>query len=436
MRFDHIALRVPTALLPRPDLAATPWSVIACDQYTSQPEYWQKVRDYIGNRPSTLGLILPEVFLGTEKQQTLIQQINQRMDQYLRQGLLAPQKPGFVLVDRRTPRVPARKGLIAALDLEQYDYREGAQTPIRSTEGTIVERLPPRIEIRRNAAVEVPHTLVLIDDPDKSVIEPLFGENLEKIYGFDLMMDSGALAGYLVDAPKLINQVATGLAALITPAALKRKYGVADLAPLLFALGDGNHSFAAAKALWESIKGDLSPQQRDDHPARWSMVELVNLHDEGLIFEPIHRVLFNVDTQALLGQMNKFFVQRGGKAQIEAETRPATAAEKPIPFINGNDRGTIVVWDQSPLPVSALQDFLDDYLKNHPQAKIDYIHGDAEVDRLGQMPGNIGFYLPPIQKEALFKGIIANGVLPRKAFSLGNADEKRFYMECRKIIPT
>ena len=365
------------------------------------------------------------------------------MDQYLADGVLAEQGKGFILLDRKTSHVESRKGLIVALDLEAYDYRPGSKTLIRATEGTIVDRLPPRIRVRENAAVELPHIMVLIDDPEKTVIEPLFEADLEQAYDFELMQESGHLRGWKVNQPQLLEQVGMALEALADKERFQKRYDVDDDEVMLYAMGDGNHSFATAKAIWEQLKAETSdPSEVMDHPARYALIELVNVHDPGLEFEAIHRVLFDVDTEDLIKQAEAYYRQAGTPCSIawhDDLVSAATAAEQSgkahaIPFVAAGRFGLLEIADPKlTLEVGTLQTFLDDYLGNHASGRIDYIHGDEAVTRFGSQQGNVGFYLPSISKHDLFRTIVRDGALPRKTFSMGEADEKRFYLEARRI---
>lgn len=443
--FDRIALQVPALLLPRADIDLTRWAVIACDQYTSEPAYWEKVQKLTAGQPTTLDLIFPEVYLEEPDSDERIQRINQEMDRYLNEGILVPQKPGFVLVDRQTRAVPSRKGLIVALDLEQYDFREGSQSLIRATEGTILDRLPPRIRVREQASIELPHIMVLIDDPQQTVIEPLFNRSREAAYDFPLMLGGGHVRGYRVDDAESVRQVVAALEKLADPKQFAHRYDVEGRPVVLYAMGDGNHSFATAKAIWEKLKEEASDRQAlMDHPARYALVELVNLHDPGLEFEAIHRVLFDVDVEAMLLQMATYFSGQGAnlrcqrfadRAALEAAHHAAGAGfSHRIPFVSSDGFGLLTIENPTlHLTVATLQVFLDHFLAVDKTARIDYIHGEEAVTGLGSRQGNIGFYLPAISKHELFKTIILDGALPRKTFSMGEADEKRFYLECRKI---
>lgn len=445
MIFEDIALQVPRVLLPNKNTDLAKWAVIACDQYTSEPEYWNRVREIVGDAPSTLKLIFPEVYLDDDDSEERIAAINRTMQDYLDRGVLEEQAEGFILVDRQTSEVSSRKGLMIALDLEQYDYTEGASTLIRATEGTIVDRLPPRIRVRENAPIELPHIMVLIDDPERTVIEPLFQQDLTEAYDVSLMLNGGRVKGWRVDSPETIEQVREALTDLADPVHFAEKYNVKDKPAVLYAMGDGNHSFATAKAIWEELKKQSTDRAAImNHPARFALVELVNVHDPGLEFEPIHRVVFDVEPDHLLVAMESFCTENGARvtlqrcadrAELAARQAVETADDRHlVPFVDAEGFGLLIVENPAfHLTVATLQSFLDDFLQNNDDARVDYIHGEEPVTRLGSQSGNIGFYLPAISKHDLFKTIILDGALPRKTFSMGEADEKRFYLECRKI---
>jgi len=435
--FDKIGIQIPQVWLPRPGTNLHKWAVIACDQFTSQPEYWQSVEEIVGTAPSTLHLVFPEVYLEAPGADTRIQHIQSSMQQYLRKELLLPHE-GMVYVERRVGD-KLRRGLVLALDLECYDFNKGSQSLIRATEGTIIERLPPRIRIRQGAALELPHILVLIDDPDRTVIEPLGAakDRLVPRYDFELMLDSGHLAGYGVTDPDLEAQVIRALEALADPAQFSQKYGVgSEQSVLLFAMGDGNHSLATAKAIWEQIKSQVGL----DHPARYALVEIENVHDEGLAFEPIHRVLFGLQRDVLAELQAHFgadysYAPVAGKLEMTFKV-DAAAGQVPqqIGVVTPGGYGVISIASPTAnLPVGTLQTFLDGFLKKGGAEKIDYLHGSDVLCQLGVQPGNVGFYVPGMEKGDLFKTVILDGALPRKTFSMGEAHEKRFYMECRKI---
>lgn len=420
MNFPNIGLQVPRILLPAADTDMTKWSVIACDQYTSDPKYWEDLAEFIGSAPSTLKLTLPEVYLEDEDVDERIRGINANMHSYMQDGILVEKDPAFVLVERSTSMVPQRNGLMVALDLESYDYSKGSHSLIRATEGTIMDRLPPRIKVRRNAPLELPHIMVLIDDPHKTVIEPLFEEQLKKIYDFDLYANSGHLNGYLVDDPQLHQQVAGALQDLADPQVYERKYpGHEDV--MLYAMGDGNHSFATAKALWEEIKQQASDRDAImQHPARYALVELVNIHDPGLEFEAIHRVLFNVDIEHLQGEMQRFFRTAGMECTLEPQADADACLTAMAAAEEGKDHciGCVLSGEyfllrieqpQKTLAVGSLQDFLDAYIEEQEDVRIDYIHGAESVTRIGSRPVSAGFYLPAISKHDFFRTIVQDG---------------------------
>jgi hypothetical protein len=445
MNLERIGLHVPTILLPRPGIDLTRWAVIACDQYTSQPEYWETVKQLVGDSPSTLHLIFPEIHLESADKEERIRTIRETMRQYVTDGTLVPQRPGFILVDRQTCQAKSRKGLVVALDLEQYDYGEGATTLIRATEGTILERLPPRIKVRESADIEIPHIMVLIDDPEKTVIEPLFDQPLEQIYDAPLMMNGGRVRGYRIDDGDQIASIARAIGRL----AGLDVAGEQEMAPqrdvFLYAMGDGNHSFATAKVIWEKLKAAADDKDAImNHPARYALVELVNLYDEGLEFEAIHRVVFRVAPESLLQGMEQFFRAQGmtctfqycdtlGEAKDIAGKQDRQRRHA-IPFIGEARHGVALIEDpRFELAVASLQGFLDAFRKSDPSAEIDYVHGEGAVTELSSKPQTTGFLLPALSKYQLFKSIAKDGALPRKTFSMGEADEKRFYFECRKI---
>ncbi len=428
LHYPEIALHVPTLLLPRSDIPLETWSVIACDQYTSQPEYWEEVRRMVGADPSTLHLIFPEAYLESVCRQQAIAGINQRMQEYLKSGVLVEQPPGLMLVEREVGRAAPRKGLVVALDLEQYDYRARAQKLIRPTEGTDQSRLPPRIQVREQASLETPHIMVLIDDPQQTVIEPLGAKDLRLAYDFELMLGGGRLRGWHVNDEALINEIAGHIAHL-----------ACGEPPLIYAMGDGNHSFATARAAWERLKAKAEDQhQIMNHPARYALAELVNVHDEGLEFAPIHRVVFGVDAVDLWRAMETDCAGNGFSRRAFAghdRWEAAGGSGHHIPYISGTERGLLSMAEPSfQLEVASLQAFLDRYLDAHPRARLDYIHGEDALEQLAAEPDRIGFLLPAMDKRDLFKTIVADGAAPRKTFSLGEAVEKRYYLECRRLV--
>jgi len=428
--------RLPRILLPRPGIDLSRWAVIACDQYTSEPEYWRDVASQVGDAPSTLQLIFPEVFLGQPDAPERIARIQAAMRRYLADGLLR-EREGPVYVER-TLGDRVRRGLMLELDLEQYDFSPESQSPIRPTEGTIVARLAPRIEVRRGAELEVPHILVLVDDPAGTVIEPLAAArpSLEKLYETDLMLGGGRVAGYAVDAARA-RRVVEALDALADPSAFAARYGVPPGSPvMLFAVGDGNHSLATAKSYWDSIKASVGP----DHPARFALVEVENIHDPALEFEPIHRLLFGVsaDVRQVLAEA---FGHRcsctdvPSAAAMRAHVGAASASRHAAGLIGPGPRFSVVeVADPaSTLAVGTFQAFVDRLVEAGGASDVDYVHGDDTLERLAQAPGHVGLHLPTLGKRDLLRMVVREGPLPRKTFSMGEAHEKRYYVEARRI---
>ena len=444
-KHDSVSLAVPDILLPGPGNDLSRWAVIACDQYTSEPEYWERVREIVGKAPSSLNLIFPEVYLTEpeKEKESRIAEIRRNMKEYLEGGLFESTE-GFVYVERQTgPHT--RRGLVVCLDLEQYDFRKSSTSLIRATEGTILDRIPPRVRIREGAPLEIPHIMVLIDDPEDTVFEPLAAAKarLRKLYDFELMMDSGHLSGYAVNDQALERGIVRAIESLADPAGFVRKYGLKPGTPvLLYAMGDGNHSLATAKAIWEKAKAEAGGiSSIHDSPLRYALVELVNLHDRALTFEPIHRVVFEcLSGRYLLDEMNAFFGTRFSLVPAATFEEMKAAVDSPGPsiqkigVINAGGFGIIeVVNPDSNLPVGTLQSFLDEFLKSGGAAGIDYVHGAKPILQLSRMPGNTGFYLPSMEKDQLFPTVILDGALPRKTFSMGEAWEKRFYMEARRL---
>ena len=436
--YPQVGLQTPTVYLPRPGVDLGRWAVIACDQFTSQPDYWEQVEALVGGAPSTLRLTLPEIYLGQPGEAERIAQAQARMSEYLHQGVLEPQE-GMVYVERQV-QGKRRRGLVLCLDLECYDYHAGSHSLIRATEGTILDRLPPRMKIRRAAALELPHILVLIDDPERSVIEPLAASQndprrMAPCYNFELMLGSGHLSGYCLKDPALEAQVIAALEKLADPQVFAHKYGVqATGEVLLFAMGDGNHSLATAKAVWEELK----PLVGMDHPARYALVEIENMHDEGLQFEPIHRLLFGLRGDPFVA-LRDFFGE-------SVRFTPLEDCQKVRECLEGREgpQSAGLAFDQrfwvleflqpsSNLAVGTLQPFVDEMVKQGQAKSVDYVHGEDTVCRLAGEPGNLGLLLPSMEKSDLFKTVILDGALPRKTFSMGEAREKRFYMECRRI---
>jgi hypothetical protein len=449
VRLAPLGARIPEVLLPAAGTDYSKWAVVACDQYSSEREYWQRAEAFVSGAPSTLGLIFPEAYLEDADADQRIARIQENMRRYLAEGVVAPIGEGLVLIERSTPREEKpRVGLLLAVDLEAYRYGADSTSLIRPSEGTIVERLPPRMRIRRGAALELPHIMLLLDDPKRTVVEPIYAarSSLPGLYDFQLMLDSGRVRGWQVKDPALLDAAAEALARLADPAAFKAKYGSDH--PLLFAVGDGNHSLATAKAVWEEIKeAHAGEPGLMEHPARYALAELVNVYDEGLPFHPIHRILLGLDEGALLSALSDC-------QEFEIDRYPSSEAA--LAAVDGGRRidargdsdakvqrvacvspaGNLVITFTRPkakLAAGTLQDLLDPLLKSRPGLGIDYIHGRESLLALAAKPGNLGLYLPPIDKSGFFETVIRDGVMPRKTFSMGEAPEKRFYIEARKI---
>ncbi|MEG1987747.1 MAG: DUF1015 domain-containing protein [Oscillibacter sp.] len=422
-KFSSLGFYPADILLPK-EADMTRWAVVACDQFTSQPEYWEAVDKTVGDAPSTLRLILPEAKLSGPNVDRDIAGINAAMTDYVDGGVFQTLPDSLLYIERTQSDGKVRHGLIGMVDLEQYDFTPGSGVLIRATEGTVLDRIPPRVRVRENAPIELPHVMVLIDDPDRTVIEPLTGgaAAMTQVYDFDLQQGGGHLKGWkLTDAQ--VDATADALAGLCTPAAMEKKYGMRGVAPLLFAVGDGNHSLATAKACYENLKKITPESQWAALPARYALVEVVNNHDDALGFEPIHRVLFGVEPEQVLSAFKAAY----------PGTHEGTGEGHTIAYTYAGHRGCLTVPNPKvQLAVGTLQAFLDTYLKENG-GEVDYIHGDEITDELGAKPGNIGFKLPAMGKDQLFKTVLADGVLPRKTFSMGHAQDKRYYVEARKI---
>ena len=404
-----------------PDFSKTDakkWAVVACDQFTSEPHYWEAADKEVGDAPSTLRIILPEVYLSeTEKR---IPSINATMEKYFNEVLVS-HPDSMIYTERIQSDGTVRRGIVLAIDLEAYDFTKGANSLIRATEATVIERIPPRVAIRKDAPIELPHVMLLIDDPDQSVIEPLMMNNGSALaYDTPLMLGGGSIKGrFLTDEEK--SAVSSALDLLITPEAMKKRYGDASLAPLLFAVGDGNHSLATAKTIYENIKAEIGDTALT-HPARYALTEVVNIHDPSMKFEPIYRVVFDVDVNDLITKLQSYVDSLSGDA-----------SEQKIEYISDVANGTITVKNPvRQLTVGTLQDFIDSYIKDNPNASVDYIHGESSVKSLVSNT-SVGFIFSGMNKSELFKTVIYDGALPRKTFSMGHAEDKRYYLECRKI---
>lgn len=409
-------------LLPK-DTDMHKWSVVACDQYTSEPKYWEEVENIVGDAPSTLKITLPEIYLERENVSERIQKINDEMDNLLNTNFFKTLSNSLVYLERTCSDGKVRKGIVGMVDLEDYSYEKGSQTLIRATEGTVLERIPPRVRVRENAKLELPHVMLLIDDEKKEIIEGLTDKvsSEDLVYDFDLMQNGGHIKGYKIP-DNLTDAVFAGLEKLADKDNFEAKYNVKDKGVLLFSVGDGNHSLATAKACYENLKKVLPKEEYENHPARYALVEVVNLHSDALEFEPIHRVVFGVEPEKMIKEFKKFY---------DIST---TAGEgQRIEYVYKDHSETLYIKNpKSNLAVGSLQIFIDEYIKSNG-GKVDYIHGDDVTKKLGSEPGNIGFLLPNMKKTDLFKTVILDGALPRKTFSMGHSYDKRYYLEARKI---
>ena len=418
---QHLGIAPARMLLPRMREDLTHWCVIACDQYTSNLEYWKNVESEIGDDPSTLSLVLPECYLNDAHAFERIEQIVKSMHRYEEESLFEELPPGFLLVSRTLPSGKVRHGLLACMDLEQYDYSSNSTSLLRPTEATIEDRIPPRLKVRSAASLELPHILLLIDDEKHSVIEPMFDMGAEPVYQSKLGFGMGEISGSFLPLERVQAHLQSSLQRLVD--------AQSQDAPLLYAVGDGNHSLATAKAHWESIKAGLSPEQRFAHPARYALCEIVNLHEESLVFEPIHRVVFCGNSEACLASV---------VSGIRAAGCGATVSDVPggnlaIVCYAGKQRKYINLATASDtLPVALIDLGIATYLKQNRRAKVDYIHGESEVIELGRR--GVAFLMPGLHKSELFPLVKKYGALPRKTFSMGEADDKRCYLEARRIV--
>ncbi len=437
-KLEKMGIRIPEVLLPAAEFDMSRWAVIACDQYTSQLDYWKKVEELTNGVPSTLNLIFPECYLEEAEPEKRIENINRTMRRYISESVLSDPVSGFILVKREIPDAKPRWGLVAALDLEQYDFSVDSNSLIRATEGTILDRIPPRVKIRKNAVLELPHIMVLIDDPEKTLIEPLTAKlsEFQKVYDFDLMMDSGHLTGYRVNSEKHIALISKAVETLSSQETLQDKYK-SDKA-FVFAMGDGNHSLATAKTIWENYKKKNSGNpEYMSHPSRWALVELVNIFSDGIQFEAIHRVLFNASPDTFLSGLKNnpdFRISELDNLPGILEIINNPGKRQICGYRTSKGYGIIEALNpESSIIAGTIQNHIDNYLKQITDASVDYIHGIDVTDELGEKDGNIGVFLPSIEKDTFFQTVIDDGAFPRKTFSMGEAFEKRFYVESRKI---
>ncbi|MCI6892626.1 MAG: DUF1015 domain-containing protein [Treponema sp.] len=433
-KLEDLGLRIPEILLPK-NIDLSTWSVIACDQYTQDKDYWKNVEEKAGNKPSTLNLILPEVYLGSPDKADRIKKIRQSMKEYLDTGVFADAKKCFIYLERKTAFGRTRKGLVAQIDLETYEWKPFSKANIRATEATIVERIPPRMEIRKGAPLELPHIMLLVNDKDDLLVganKPTDGR--APIYDGDLMANGGHITGWALESKVDIEGVEKALNLIA------EKNASPDGSTFLFAVGDGNHSLATAKAVWDEYKKE-HPEDKDS-PVRYALIEIVNIYDTGLTFEPIHRVIFNIDNEALIKKLAE---------KLNGNIKALDDADKVIKAVKdswanfgffyldseGKQKNVLLETKIKELAVARLQPEIDAFLKelqDQSKAEIDYIHGTDEVLKLGSKENSLGILLPPIAKDSFFETINGRGPLPRKSFSMGEADEKRFYLECRRLF--
>ena len=428
----ELGVKIPKILLPK-DLDIKTWATIACDQYTQDKNYWQQVYSIVGLKPSTVKITFPEVYLGEPGRQERIQNIKKEMQSYIDKKIFdSPQEEG-VYLERTTKYGRVRHGLVVAIDLDTYEWKPFSKALIRATEATIVERIPPRMEIRKEAIIETPHIMLLVNDPNHSLVEGL-GERVKKnkpLYEGELMMNSGSVKGWAVSNEYDIEYLRSTLQKLAEANTEK------DGSTFLFAVGDGNHSLATAKATWEDYKKN-HPDIKNCN-MKYALIEIVNIYDTGLTFEPIHRVLFDIDSEGL---MNFIGDKLGGKKEqlssFDDLKKKIDNSKSDFGFIfekNGKTEFVFMKTEIKELPISQLQPAIDQFLLNcNKKGSIDFIHGADELLRLGSQKGITAIYLPPIDKDSFFATINGKGPLPRKSFSMGEADEKRFYLECRQIV--
>ncbi|MDR0554586.1 MAG: nucleoside triphosphate pyrophosphohydrolase [Treponema sp.] len=442
-RFAGLGIAVPEIIMPCAKTDLERWAVIACDQFTQDEDYWERMRQAVGGAASTLNLVFPEVYLNRDGREQRIREIHQTMKTYLEDGTLGEPRRSCVYVERATPYNPLRRGVLLAIDLEQYDWKPDSRLLVRATEGTVAERLPPRMEIRRGAPLEVPHILLLIDDEGDTLL-PALGERIKAapLYRTPLMRGAGSVTGWALDSEADLDFLAGGLEDLARRA--NSRYGCEDSRPFLFAVGDGNHSLAAAKAVWEEYKANHQGESLE-HPARWALAEVENLYDPGIVFEPIHRLLFGAELHRVLSILKAALpgftvrvLEAGGgepaKEELSRLVGDGTARKNRLGFITETEL-VFVEFTAPGLAVNSLQPLLDSLVKDGAAEDMDYIHDEEALFRISRRNSRtVGILLPPFNKKGLFE-TAARGPLPRKSFSMGKAVEKRFYLECRSLFP-
>ena len=438
-KLEDWGLRVPEILLPK-NIDISTWSVIACDQYTQDLDYWKKAEHTASGKPSTLNLILPEVYLGSSDKKDRINNIRSNMKKYLDEGVFDKARKCFVYLERKTAFGRMRKGLVAQIDLETYEWKPFSKANIRATEATIVDRIPPRMEIRKGAPIELPHIMLLVNDKDDILVGGAgkVASSKAPLYKGELMNNGGSITGWSLESNEEIDVVTKAVNTIA------EKNTNSDGSTFLFAVGDGNHSLATAKAVWDEYKAELiakgaSEEELLNSNVRYALIEIVNIYDSGLTFEPIHRVIFNIDNMALINHLAKALdgkISEVKDVKTLEEKVKNSWANFGFDFLdeNKNQKYILLETNIKELAVSRLQPEIDDFIKKSDKAEIDYIHGTDEVMNLGTKENSLGILLPPIAKDSFFETINGRGPLPRKSFSMGEADEKRFYLECRKLF--
>ena len=438
-KIEDFGIRVPEILLPK-NIDVKSWSVIACDQYTQDLDYWKKAEANPSGKPSTLNLILPEVYLGAPDKANRIEKIRSTMNQYIEENVFDAPRNCMIYVERKTAFGRMRKGLVTQIDLETYEWKPFSKANIRATEATIVERIPPRMEIRRGAPLELPHIMLLVDDKADDLVGGAgkLVRSKKPVYDGELMCNGGSITGWAVESESEISAVTQAIAKIAD------KNRAEDGSTFLFAVGDGNHSLATAKAVWDEYKEKLiangaTEAEIAESPVRFALVEIVNIYDTGLTFEPIHRVIFDCDVEGLIKhlseKLNGSVCEVAGAKELEAAVKASHADFGFAYKANGNQKFILLKTGITELAVARLQPEIDAFLKaSDKKSEIDYIHGSDEVLKLGERDNAVGILLPPIAKDSFFETISGRGPLPRKSFSMGEADEKRFYLECRKLF--
>lgn len=404
-------VKTPKILIPNKNVDMEKWSTIACDQFCARPKYWEELTELVADAPSTLKLTCPEIYLTKGNLEERIEGVWKEMDSYLKANLFEEYE-NFILVEREVENGKKRVGIMIAIDLEGYNW-ERVRVPIRATEGTLVERLPVRIKIRKQAPIELPHAIILIDNPEKDIIEPIYEsrDNLKKVYDFNLNMGGGSIKGYVVENSK---ELIEKLEELLSEEKQISKYGID--AGIQFAVGDGNHSIATAKVMWEELKKNLSEEERENHPARYMLVEMVNLYGEGMDFKPIHRLIYNPTEDFLSG------------------LKEALTGEGKLKIVTPSSEEYISCPSKASLTISGVQNYIEAYLKAHPEVEVEYVHNEAHLMEALMECNGLGIVMPDFPNSELVNFVVNVGNLPKKAFSIGEPEHKRYYLECKSII--